>query len=98
KEVIAVEGSSRRASIARMRTRGMDNVRIINARFETLRFDEPFDIITLIGVFEYASMLQFDGDRHDRVLSWIAQALAPHGQLVLAIENQFGLKYFAGEK
>ena len=96
-QVIGVEGSRRRASLARLRTRGMDHVAIVNARFEALRFDERFDVITFIGVFEYATMLDGSEDPHDHVLKWISEALAPSGQLVLAIENQFGLKYFAGD-
>ena len=57
---------------------------------------EKYDYITLIGVFEYGeNYIQSDTPYVD-FLKTIARHLKPGGQIVLAIENRFGLKYWAG--
>ena len=52
--VLALEGSPRRAAIARSRTRDLDNVTVLSDAFENFKSDKKFDVITLIGVLEYA--------------------------------------------
>ena len=93
--VISIEGSHPRARLARMRTRDLDHVAIINSPFEEIRFTTKFDMIFCIGVFEYASMFVEASDPHERILRLFDDLLAPGGVLVLAIENKFGLKYFS---
>lgn len=92
--VVSVEGSHARARLARMRTRDLPNVAIVNSPFEELRFTAAFDIVFCIGVFEYSSVFVDADDPHRRILEYFSRLLAPGGALVLAIENQFGLKYF----
>ncbi len=95
-EVLALEGSVRRATIARCRTRDLANVTVLAERFSAFETDEKFDIVTLIGVLEYASMF-VQGEAPDLAMLRRAKALLkPGGQLLIAIENQLGLKYFAG--
>jgi SAM-dependent methyltransferase len=93
--VVSIEGSHARARLARMRTRDLDHVAIVNSPFEEIRFTTKFDMIFCIGVFEYASMFVQAEDPHARILSFFDDLLAPGGVLVLAIENKFGLKYFS---
>ena len=95
-EIVAIEGSSRRAMIAAERARDLTNVTVVNDHFD--RFDTTFrfDVITLIGVLEYSGVF---GDGEDPVQSMLESAkrlLKPDGILLVAIENQLGLKYFAG--
>lgn len=97
-DVIAVEGSPTRAAIARLRTRDQPNVSVLNAPFQDVKFKEPFDIVFCIGVFEYAGMFVKADDPWDRVLEYLESILSPKGILVLAIENQFGLKYFSSSR
>lgn len=97
-DVLAVEGSIARSHLARLRTRDLDNVSIICAPFQELKFREPFDIIFCIGVFEYAKMFVDSPDPYDAVLQYFNSALASDGVLVIGIENQFGLKYFASKR
>ena len=94
-DVVAIEGSLPRATLARMRTRGMPNVSILNAPFQDIPFATRFDIIFCIGVFEYSKLFVKGNDPHDAVLRCFKDILAPGGAVVVAIENQFGLKYFA---
>ena len=93
--VVSIEGSHARARLARMRTRGLDHVAIVNSPFEEIRFSSKFDMIFCIGVFEYASMFVQAEDPHAKILDYFDDLLAPGGVLVLAIENKFGLKYFS---
>lgn len=95
-QLLSLEGSPRRAAIAASRTRGLANVTVLAERFDDFKSDEQFDAITLIGVLEYASMFSADADPAYAMLKRIRSMLKPDGHLFIAIENQLGLKYFAG--
>lgn len=92
--VISVEGSLARARLARLRTRDLSSTSIICAPFQEIRFSEKFDVIFVIGVYEYSASFVEGDDPYDAVLKYFADILAPDGAVVIAIENQFGLKYF----
>jgi SAM-dependent methyltransferase len=92
-DVVAVEGSLNRARLARQRTRDLEHVSIVCAPFQELRFNERFDLVFCIGVLEYAGAFLQAQDPFDTALAFVADVLAPGGAVVLAIENQFGLKY-----
>ncbi|WP_164706887.1 hypothetical protein, partial [Pseudomonas viridiflava] len=49
-----------------------------------------------IGVLECASMFSADTDPAYGMLNRVRKLLKPDGHLFIAIENQLGLKYFAG--
>ena len=95
-QLLSLEGSPRRAAIAASRTRGLSNVTVLAERFDDFQTDEQFDAITLIGVLEYASMFSSDADPAYAMLKRVRGLLKPDGHLFIAIENQLGLKYFAG--
>jgi 2-polyprenyl-3-methyl-5-hydroxy-6-metoxy-1,4-benzoquinol methylase len=92
--VTAVEGSLARAKLARMRTRDLPGVSVVCAPFQELTFQGQFDVVFCIGVLEYSGSFVKARDPYDAFLERMAAALKPDGILVLAIENQFGLKYF----
>jgi SAM-dependent methyltransferase len=94
-DVVAVEGNPSRAALARLRTRDMPGVSILSAPFQNVQFRTQFDLIFCIGVFEYSKVFVAGADPHETVLRCFSDNLAPDGALIMAIENQFGLKYFA---
>jgi SAM-dependent methyltransferase len=94
--VTAVEGSLARAELARLRTRDLPGVEVIGAPFQDLELEERFDLVLCIGVLEYAGRFLDGPEPFDRFLGLLRRACADSGTLALAIENQFGLKYFAG--
>jgi SAM-dependent methyltransferase len=95
--ITAVEGSLRRARIARHRTSDLTNVDIICDRIEKFAPSKRFDVATVIGVLEYAALYNPDeAEPHVSLLRCIRDLLTPHGVVILAIENRLGLKYFAG--
>jgi GT2 family glycosyltransferase/SAM-dependent methyltransferase/glycosyltransferase involved in cell wall biosynthesis len=94
--VWTVEGSAARAAIGAARCRDLDNVRIHVDNIENFETDEKFDVVTLIGVLEYARVYIKAPDPTARLLEIARSFLKPDGVLVVAIENQLGLKYFCG--
>jgi 2-polyprenyl-3-methyl-5-hydroxy-6-metoxy-1,4-benzoquinol methylase len=96
--VLGLEGSIRRASIAESRTRDLDNVTVLSENFSDFKCDKKFDVVTFIGVLEYARKFSNDQtqDGIDLALQMAVSFLKPDGILIVAIENQLGLKYFAG--
>jgi len=99
-QVDAIEGSSRRAEIARMRCRDLDNVTVIQGNFNHLRLPEAeYDYIFLIGVLEYAAMFldaPTDEEALCSILDRVEKALRPDGLVFIALENRMGLKYWLG--
>jgi SAM-dependent methyltransferase len=94
-QVVSVEGNLNRAKLARLRTRDLASVSVVCAPFQEIRFQQKFDFIFCIGVFEYSGAFITGEDPYDEALRYFADMLTPNGILVVAIENQFGLKYFS---
>ncbi len=93
--VIAIEGSYERAKIAKLRTRDLNNVKILCNPFQDIKFKEKFDLIFCIGVFEYSGIFVKDNDPYNYILNYFSNLLKPGGEVIIAIENQFGLRYFS---
>lgn len=94
--LLALEGSPRRAAIARARTQELDHVTVLTEQFDNFRPEKQFDVVTLIGVLEYANLFTGGPTAALSMLKRARQLVKPGGHLVIAIENQLGLKYFAG--
>jgi len=94
--VLALEGTPRRASVARSRTRDLSNVEVVADNFSEFKPGRKFDVVTLIGVLEYANLFIGAAQPALRMLKLASDMLAPDGRIIIAIENQLGLKYFAG--
>jgi SAM-dependent methyltransferase len=97
RRVIAVEGSTIRAKIAKLRCRDLDNVDVIATNFDHIEFSNKFDVVTLIGVLEYADIFWRKGeDPFSGLLNLASRYLKDNGMLVIAIENKLGMKYLSG--
>ncbi|MGE0808093.1 MAG: class I SAM-dependent methyltransferase [Burkholderiaceae bacterium] len=98
-QVMALEGSPQRAAVTAARCAGLDCVTVVADALDRLPVQASFDVATLIGVLEYARIFfpaPAGVDPVDAMLAHVRRHLRPGGTLVLAIENQLGLKYFAG--
>lgn len=94
-----VELSKKRSTINATRHKTLDNVTILVGNFKDIEPHlEKYDYITLIGVFEYAQSYMNSSDAYTLFLDLCKRHLAPGGKLVISLENQMGLKYFAGCK
>ena len=96
KEVTAIELTERRAEIIRRRHRHHKNLRVIAGNVHDVAVDDVYDFVTSIGVLEYAGRFTESLTPYEDFLRELRSYLKPDGQLILAIENRFGLKYWAG--
>ena len=96
--VTCIELSKKRSTINAVRHKMLDNIDIIVGNFEDVEQDieEKYDYITLIGVLEYAASYIKSRDPYHDILNRVSRHLSENGRLIIAIENQLGLKYFAG--
>ena len=97
-DIIALEGSLIRATTTAARCRDLANVAVIADAFDKVAPRPQFDVVTLVGVLEYARKYfpAQGGDPVDALLRHAQSFLKPGGVLIVAIENQLGIKYFAG--
>ena len=98
--VTCIELSKKRSMINAVRHKSYDNIEIMVGNFEDIEPDltEKYDYITLIGVLEYAESYINSKDPYRDILTRVRRHLKDDGMLIIAIENQLGLKYFAGCK
>ncbi len=96
--VTAVELSARRARIVARRYAAVPHLEVRAGNVMDLPFEQRFDYVTLIGVLEYAGVFLPPPDPAGALLDRAAGLLRPGGTLILAVENRFGLKYFAGAR
>ena len=94
--VAAIDLSRRRSLINAYRNRDTDNLEIMVGNFEDIRIEEKFDYVTLIGVLEYAIYYINSENPFVDMLKKAKRYLKPDGKLIIAIENKYGIKYWAG--
>ena len=98
KEVVCIDLSRKRSRINAYRHMDADNVTIHVGNFQDVEPDLPkdFDYICLIGVFEYAQAYIQSEAPYEDFLRIIKKHVKKSGHIAIAIENKFGLKYWAG--
>jgi len=98
--VTCVDLSKKRSTINAYRHSECDNVTIHVGNFKDIEPDLPndFDYICLIGVFEYGQSYIGGDTPYEDFLKILTPHLKDGGRIIIAIENKYGLKYFAGCK
>ncbi|MCM1056983.1 MAG: class I SAM-dependent methyltransferase [Firmicutes bacterium] len=98
--VTCVELSRKRSLINAHRHSDCGNVTIHVGNFKDIEPGLPadFDYICLIGVFEYGQSYIGGETPYEDFLKILMPHLSAGGRIVIAIENKYGLKYFAGCK
>ena len=98
KEVTCVDLSARRSQINAYRNQDRDNINIYVGNFNDIEphLDTDYDYICLIGVFEYGSSYIPTKNPYEDFLNIILKHVKEGGRVIIAIENKFGLKYWAG--
>lgn len=94
--VECIELSKRRSLVNAYRHRDYDNIHITVGNFQDIVIEKKYDVITLIGVLEYAYHYINSKSPYEDFVDKMAKCLKPNGKLYVAIENKLGLKYFAG--
>ena len=97
-EVTCIDLSGKRSRINAYRHMEADNVTIHVGNFQDIEPDlaADYDYICLIGVFEYAQAYIRSDKPYERFLNILKRHMKPEGHIAIAIENKFGLKYWAG--
>lgn len=100
KSVTCIELSKRRSLVNAYRNHRYDNLEIMVGNFNDVKngLGKKFDYITLIGVLEYAKYYTAAENPFVVFLENIKSLLKPNGKLLIAIENKYGLKYWAGAR
>lgn len=98
KTVTCIELSKKRSYINAYRNKDKANIDILVGNFEDINKEitEKYDYITLIGVFEYAESYISSKNPYETFLKTIEKHLKENGEIIIAIENRLGLKYWAG--
>lgn len=96
KKVDCIELSKRRSLVNAYRHRNMKNIEIFVGNFQDVKIEKQYDVITLIGVLEYAYHYIDSVTPYEDFIRKVASCLKPGGKLYIAIENKLGMKYFAG--
>lgn len=98
--VKCVELSKKRSTINALRNSRYNNIEIMVGNFQDIEkgIDEKYDIVTLIGVLEYAEAYIGADNPYEEFLRRAGNMLKKGGRLLIAIENKLGMKYWAGCK
>lgn len=96
KRVVSVEQSQKRARITFERHKERENLEVYAGNITDIPFEQKFDYVVLIGVLEYAQRFFLEYPTDSFFLKKIRSLLKPDGILLVAIENRYGIKYFAG--
>lgn len=96
--VTCIDLSKKRSQINAYRHKQCENITIQVGNFKHIEptLDCDFDYIFLIGVFEYGQGYMGSDTPYEDFMKILKKHLGNNGRLVIAIENKFGLKYWAG--
>ncbi len=98
--VTCVDLSKKRSHINAYRHKECENIKIHVGNFKDIEPDleQDYDYICLIGVFEYGQNYIGGDTPFEDFLTILMKHLSNNGRIIIAIENKYGLKYFAGCK
>lgn len=95
-QVTALELTSRRAQIIANRYKHTKNLEILVGNLQAAPADSLYDLVTCIGVLEYAESFIESNSPPEKFLGLLCDQLKPGGKVLVAIENRLGIKYWSG--
>ncbi len=98
--VTCVDLSAKRSHINAYRNHDKDNIEIYVGNFSDIEpsLSEDYDYICMIGAFEYGQSYIHTDTPYEDFFKIIKKHIKKDGHIIIAIENKFGLKYWAGCK
>lgn len=98
--VTCVDLSAKRSQINAYRNQDRNNIEIFVGNFNDIEptLATDYDYVCLIGVFEYGQSYIHTQTPYEDFLKTMMRHVKNSGRVVIAIENKFGLKYWAGCK
>lgn len=96
--VTCIDLSKKRSMVNAYRNRNADNITIMVGNFKDIEpnLGKDYDYVLLIGVFEYGQAYIGGATPYEDFMRICDRHRKLDGRLVIAIENKFGLKYWAG--
>jgi SAM-dependent methyltransferase len=94
--VTALELTLKRSTINAHRNKHAENLEIVVDNLQNYKTKKKFDYVVCVGVLEYAGRFITSDTPYESLMKLMYDNLKPGGTLLLAIENRFGLKYWAG--
>lgn len=96
--VTCIDLSKKRSMVNAYRNRNYDNITIMVGNFKDIEphLDADYDYVLLIGVFEYGKAYIGGETPYEDFMRICNRHRKLDGRLIIAIENKFGLKYWAG--
>ncbi len=96
--VTCIDLSKRRSLVNAYRNQDKDNITIMVGNFQDIEPNLPcdYDYVFLIGVFEYGQSYIGGNTPYEDFMKICNRHRKEKGRMVIAIENKFGLKYWAG--
>lgn len=95
-KVTAVEMNELRAEVIRTRHSKRENLEVISVDVNYWNTEKKYDYVVVVGVLEYATVFMSDENPAESFIKNLKKYLKVDGTILLAIENQFGLKYWCG--
>jgi len=97
KNVTCVELSKKRSEINAYRNEKYENINIKVGNFQEIeKHLGTYDVITLIGVWEYAALYINGIKPYAELIILLKKHLNKNGKIIIAIENKTGIKYWNG--
>lgn len=96
KTVTCIEVSKKKSVVNALRNQKCSNLEIIVGSFSSIKIEKKFDYIILIGGLEYSQYYKNVEKSAVVFLQELGSFLKPNGKILLAVQNKFGLKYWAG--
>lgn len=98
--VTCIDLSKKRSMVNAYRNQDKDNITIMVGNFQDIEPNLPcdYDYVLLIGVFEYGQSYIGGANPYEDFMAICNRHRSKNGRMIIAIENKFGLKYWAGCK
>ena len=97
REVVTIEPELEKSKIIKEKNKNINNIEIITDNLKNAKLIKKFDYIVMIGIDERIEKIYGEDIQLNEFVKKIERFLKPTGKLLIAVDNKFGLKFFAGD-
>lgn len=99
-KTVSIEPDKDKAQIIFERLKNVSNLEIISKKLDEIKFEKKFDYIVLIGCVENINNIYGEYKNNSEalleLLKYLQTLLKPSGKILLAFDNKYAIKYWAG--
>lgn len=96
KSVTTIEPNSINAEEISKKCENYNNLEIIKNNFKNIELEKQYDKIILIGITSRIKEIFGENISLEQIIKKLEKNLKQNGKFIIAIDNKFGLRYFAG--